>query len=418
LTNRFGYTTQSFRDSEAGLSELDPVTGIATRDLYFVLGSRYVVAANLDLKGTIDTGPLHHSVLLGTDYFSFNRFDKGFCCTSPFVGPINIYFPVYNGVGLGQFTYDMNNYFQRDREAWKGIYAQDQISFADDRLHILIGGRYDWANFGTGVSRSSLASADAAFVQQNDSAFSPRVGAVVQPLPWLSFYGNYSQSFGTAGTGFPSPGEPPFPPQLGIQYEGGMKAELLDGRLSMTMAYYDITKTNILAQVPGSRFSVPIGEARSKGVEFDIAGRINENWSLIGSYSHDDARVTRDSTETGGAGNTGNRLASVPLNAGNLWVKYDADGALRGLSLGGGLNVVGQRQGDLANTFQLPAYTLVNAMIMYRFQPVFAPWVKNLTAQLNITNLTDVTYFQASSGRTTITPGVPRTFLASVRAEF
>ena len=29
----------------------------------------------------------------------------------------------------------------------------------------------------------------------------------------------------------------------------------------------------------------------SKGAEFDIAGRINENWSLIGSYSHDDARI-------------------------------------------------------------------------------------------------------------------------------
>lgn len=210
----------------------------------------------------------------------------------------------------------------------------------------------------------------------------------------------------------------PLPPQEGTQFEGGAKAEFLDGRLIATMAYYDIVKTNILARVPGSLFSTPIGEAKSKGVEFDVAGRINENWSLIGSFSHTNARVTEDSTASGGRGNTGHRLTNVPLNAGNLWVKYDADGDVRGLSLGAGLNVVGERQGDLANTFQLPAYTLVNAMIMYRFQPACTPWVKNLTAQLNVKNLLDVTYYEGSFDRFSIVPGALRTILASLRAEF
>jgi iron complex outermembrane receptor protein len=89
------------------------------------------------------------------------------------------------------------------------------------------------------------------------------------------------------------------------------------------------------------------------------------------------------------------------------------------LSLGGGLNIVGARQGDNANDFQLPAYTLVNAMVMYRLQPNVLPsWVKNATVQLNVKNLFNTIYYTASADRFSIYPGAPRTFLASLRAEF
>ena len=51
----------------------------------------------------------------------------------------------------------------------------------------------------------------------------------------------------------------------------------------------------------------------------------------------------------------GNWLMDVPQNAGSLGVKYDAMGALNGLSLGAGVVAVGVRQGDNQNDFQLPA---------------------------------------------------------------
>lgn len=174
-----------------------------------------------------------------------------------------------------------------------------------------------------------------------------------------------------------------------------------------------------------------MGLIESKGAEFDIAGRISENWSLIGSYSHDDARILQGngiSDNCGGGvlctnfgtfvNESGNRLQDVPLNAGSIWVKYDAGGDFRGLSLGGGIVVVGERQGDNQSDFQLPAYARVDTMIMYRLQPGVLPWVKNLTAQLNVKNLLNTTYYQNSSTNLNIFPGAPRTFLASLRAEF
>jgi outer membrane receptor protein involved in Fe transport len=38
--------------------------------------------------------------------------------------------------------------------------------------------------------------AQATLTHYDDNAFGPRVGLVVQPEPWLSFYGNFTQSLG------------------------------------------------------------------------------------------------------------------------------------------------------------------------------------------------------------------------------
>jgi iron complex outermembrane recepter protein len=165
----------------------------------------------------------------------------------------------------------VNNTYFPFAQTWKGVYAQDVISFADDRLHLLFDRRYDWADFGFGSSATSFVQAEGPFNPatgfgfQNafDRAFSPRIGAVVQPTPWLSFYGSYSQSFG-ATNGMPSSGNPPFPPQVGKGFEGGAKAEFLDKRLTASVAFYDITKSNIVQTIPGTSFSRPIGLVESK----------------------------------------------------------------------------------------------------------------------------------------------------------
>ena len=36
-----------------------------------------------------------------------------------------------------------------------------------------------------------------------------------------------------------------------------------------------------------------IGKARSQGFEFDLTGRIDDNWSVIANYTHDDVRTVQ-----------------------------------------------------------------------------------------------------------------------------
>jgi len=430
LTNRFSYNTYNTFTAWTPATSFTNATGLVTQGLRFGAFTSQTVATNLDLKGKVVTGPLEHNLLAGVDYYNYDQPNASFIQKPPGasgVPSINLYAPVYLGTGLPNVA---NNNAVINRDISTGIYGQDMISFLDDGLHLLLGGRYDWAGFDNTFTIGTPAQAAAAFQMRRGEAFSPRAGLVVQPFPWLSFYGSYTRSFGTDSALFAG-ATAPLSPQHGIQYEGGVKAEFFDKRLTATLAFYDIVKNNIVQSTNIQNVFENI-DAQSKGVEIDITGRLDENWSVIANYSHDDARIIRDlnaTTALAGSllrgcnpyqtgGNTGCQLAGIPLDSGNLWLKYDADGVLKGLSVGGGMNLVGQRQGDNENTFQLPAYALVNGMVAYRFKVANA----NVTAQLNVKNLFDQSWYGSvgspNATRFRVYPGAPRTFLGSIRVEF
>jgi iron complex outermembrane receptor protein len=414
IANRLSLTSIDYRQSIPYTWRLDETTGRLDRGLWHIPNARRTsLSTNIDLQGKVATGPFTHRLLAGFDYYNFDQRFTGVCCDDAFVQPINIYYPVYAGTGVGAFV---DNYFSVNKDRWTGLYAQDQISLWDDRIHILLGGRHDWAETSKATSGSSLAEADRMRVIIPTSANSPRAGVLIQPLPWLSIYGNYTRSYGSSN-GVTSDNQP-LPAQVGVQIEGGAKAELLDGRLLATVAYFDIDKKNLTRPVPGTPFVRPIGAANSHGVELDINGRLDENWSLIATYSHIDARVTKDEDAAGAGGLTGKLLASAPRNAANLWIKYEALGDWRGLTLGGGVVYVDTRPGDDKNTFELPAYARVDGLASYKFTPAWLPGAPDITVQINIKNLAGTTYYESSADRFSIVPGAPRAFLASLRAEF
>jgi iron complex outermembrane recepter protein len=420
LTNRFAYASVDFHDRWTTTDSINGNTGVIARHVFDgVLPDRQSLATNLDLNGTFDTGPLQHKVTFGGDYLRTRETTFGYEGNIAAVGAMNIYAPYYSAFPYGLPPQSSYNFFSH--QDLSGIYAQDYVSFLDDKVHLLFGGRRDWVSIENGASSQMLEVARLPYNalvtgegsrSSYDKAWSPRLGAVVQPAPWLSFYFNYSRSFG-ATNGVPVPGRPLFPPQKGLQYEAGMKAEFLDGRLTATAAYFDIFKSGLVQSVPGSQFVQPVGLVRSVGAELEVAGRIDENWSVNATYSHTNARIVQDLT-----GQQGNRLQNAPFHDGSVWVKYDASGDLRGLSLGAGVQAVGARQGDNSSTFRLPGYATVNAMAMYRWQPTSLPMVKNLSLQLNVRNLLDEVYYTGANSRTQIMPGAPRTFLFSMRAEF
>ncbi|MBV9566280.1 MAG: TonB-dependent siderophore receptor [Bradyrhizobium sp.] len=433
ITNRFAFNNQDYRQFLNTALSFDEATGDLARQVWDAQVHTQTVASNLDIKGRFNLGPFSNAVLFGTDYFNLDKNIEAFFGTNPSIGPINIFAPTYNEV----YTPLPANNFLPLREQWTGVYGQDVVSFAQDRIHLLFGGRYDWASYGTGFSPNSDAEAlgpyDPAtgigFLQAHDQAFSPRFGASVQPLPWLSFYGNYTKSFGVTNA-LPVPGQPLFPPEEATQKEVGIKAELLDKRLTATLALYDIVKNNVVSALGGTPFSTPVGQVESKGVELDVTGRINDHWSIIASYAYDDARIVKGQGPSvqdivngtlfppaNVVDESGNRLQDVPYNSGAIWAKYDADGRWRGLSLGAGVVAVGDRQGDNENSFILPAYARVDAMIQYQFKPPPETMFRRVTLQLNVKNVFDTVYYQNSSSRLDVFPGVPRTFLASIRGE-
>lgn len=188
----------------------------------------------------------------------------------------------------------------------------------------------------------------------------------------------------------------PFKPTRGTQYEIGAKADFLDGRLSATIGAYYITRSNITTADPDNpRFSIQVGEQRARGIDIDVAGEILPSWNIIASYALIDATITQDNTFE-----VGNRLNNIPQNAASLWTTYTLQsGDLTGLGFGAGAFFVGERTGDLANSFTLPGYTRVDAAIYYNRN--------NFRAALNFKNLFGTEYFAGSQNRRAVVPGAP-----------
>ena len=102
--------------------------------------------------------------------------------------------------------------------------------------------------------------------------------------------------------------------------------------------------------------------------------------SLTGAYAYNDAKVTGSNDA-----DLGKRPIRTPQHLASVWANYTIhDGALNGLTFGGGVRYVGASAGDFMNSFYAPAYTVVDAMARYD--------IDSWRFSLNVTNLFDTQY--------------------------
>ncbi|MDZ8087603.1 MAG: TonB-dependent siderophore receptor [Nostoc sp. DedQUE12b] len=412
-TQKFGYTvSHEFNDNWQIRNNFSVVTGrnaeeytLATavvndqslrqfaQDRDFTTDNYF---GQIDLLGKFNTGSISHQILIG---FDFNRYTQTFARSiASNVPNLDIANPNYD---IPSFNYGPRS-SSTDRSQSYGIYLQDQISFLDN-LKLLIGGRFDWV---TGDNTNDVTGQTTE--NPENSAFSPRIGLVYQPSKSISLYTSYSQSFVPVTESNPD-GET-FEPTRGTQYEVGIKGDFLEGRLSTTLAAYQITKSNILTpdrERAESDYFIQIGEQRSRGIELDITGEILPGWKAIASYAYTNAEVTEDNDIA-----VGNRLVSVPENQASLWTTYEFQNSdLKGLGFGLGLFYVGTRSGDSANSFEIPDYLRTDAAIYYRRD--------GFKAGINIRNLFDRDYIRTSDdGSTFLRRGAPFTIFGSISWEF
>ncbi len=408
LTQRFHHDTRDEQQFTFWSNGFDADTGNLDRGLWYVQVDRETTASNLDLVGDVSLMGLRHRVLVGVDYFKFTSQWDGFSGTDPAITSINIYNPVYNIDALAVRNL-ADNWFYDTQDSWNGIYLQDQISIGE-RWEVLVGGRYDSAKYGNGDSDTSLAMASENLHPDTDKAFSPRAGVLYKISAEESVYASYTESFGS-NNGRSATNEK-FDPQTAKQYEVGVKSSFMNGAALATLAVFHLEKNDLLTDdlsTPEPGDSIAIGQARNRGLEVDLSGQLTKNLSVIGSYTYNQAEISKDNN-----GKEGNKLPNVARHLSSLWATYDtAPGSASGWQLGGGIYSVGEREGDDTNTWQLPAYTRVDAMLGYRMK-----WGgKPLSFQLNAENLLDEKYFDRG-GYSAAKYGEPLTLLGSVKVEF
>ncbi len=348
-----------------------------------------------DLVGhDLKIGGLSHTLLAG---FEVSYAKRATALRFLNLNTLDIYNPAYGAEpgtqnGAARLTIDEMNVMAG--------YVQDEIELSE-YWKLLLGGRYEHAQIDT--TRSNAAN-----VNLSATALTPRIGLVFQPLPALSLYASYVESFRAQPSAGLSVSGTPFDPETGQQYEAGVKYENADKTLTANLAAYQVTRQNVATNDPANPgFSIVTGEQRSRGVELDITTQPIPGLRLIASAAYTNAVVTKDNTVA-----VGNRLAAIPAWSGSLWATYELqDEAWRGLGFGAGLIAADQRAGDLANTFVLPGYLRLDAALYYRFND-------NIKVSLVGRNLFDTRYYETSSSRTEIHAGAPFTVIGALAVTF
>ncbi len=364
-------------------------------------------STSLDLTGHVDTFGLQHRLLAGGDYYHFTN--SGTLIDNFAFPSIDIFNPVHGGAPIREpaddFTFDL-------KEKWFGLYLQDQVQLPS-HVHLLAGMRYDNAE----ITSDNTFGGTTTTERSHQSKVVPRVGLLWQPIKQLSFYGNYVEGFGLPNLGSRGVGGAQLKGQTSKQWEVGIKTELLDGRWSATLSWFDLTKQNIPTghrdpALAGLGFFELTGEVRNRGVELDLAGEVLPGLDVIGTYAYTDSEITKNND-----GTQGNRFTNVPRHASSLWATYRfQDERLKGWKVGSGVLVRGEREGDQENSYQMPGYVLFNMMSSYTMNV----WGTRLTAQLNVDNILGQEYFPSSGGfgRARIDIGTPRFFTGMIRMEY
>ncbi|QLE57676.1 TonB-dependent receptor [Nostoc sp. TCL26-01] len=393
LRNAFRYINQDILLQATLPGALNETTGILTRTYSRQESTSDEYSLQTNVVGKFATGSIKHTLLAGID------FNRGIFDTSVFRGAatrIDIFNPVYGVPPRTNFSTLTPR--RRDEEFTRlGFYVQDQIAL-NEQFMVLAGLRYDTVDFKDVLTD----------VTKYDEAFSPVIGLVYKPAKNISVYTSYSRSFNP--TFSVDANNNYLEAERGEGYEVGIKAELLQGNLLATLAYFDITKQNVATADPDIiGASVATGEQRSRGIEISAIGTIAPGWNIIAGYAYTDAEITKDNTIP-----VGNRLPGTPKHSASLWTTYEIQqGSFQGLGFGIGFNYVDKRFGNFQNNFEVDSYFLTNAALFYRRN--------NWRFGLNFNNIFDIDYITSASTLTrtrSIEPGQPFTVIGSIGVEF
>ncbi len=370
---------------------------------------QWVVRA--ELSGEFETAGLRHRVLIGADHDVFEN-EQDFRRFRPPVVTgattdqagyvIDIRNPVYGRFAL-PVPAPLNDRLDVQRST--GIFVQDQLSLTD-RLQLRIGGRYDDFRLRTDNRLTGIDT------RRSKGRFSPQAGIVYRLSDPLTLYAAYGEGF-RANIGTDVAGRI-FDPETSRSMEAGVKLSALGGRLTGTLAVFQLEKSNVLASDtnnPG--FSVAIGKARSRGVELDLNGRLPGDIDLLLSYAYLDAEARSSVRDPNFSFQIrpGDPLINIPDHSLNIQLSKRFAIAGREAQLGAGVHYVGERSGETGTAFTLPSHTLFRLFGDVELR-------EGIDLFASVQNLFDTKWYANSYSPLWVQPGAPRTATVGVRASF
>lgn len=310
-------------------------------------------------EADITTGPLSHRILFGLDA----QYNKGWYNSGFGTGPsIDIWEPDhYQSIPMPSLT------MTHDESHEIGVYAQDQISFG--RWVLDLAGQESWAQTQT--------EADGVTTSNAGNAFTGKVGLLYLfdngIAPYVSYSTSYVPELGTNADGGA------LVPLTAKQAEVGVKYKPRGLNALFTAALFDLDENNVITY-NAAGLAEQSGEARSRGAELEAKVNLTRQLNLTAAYTY---LYTAYTDNPGNGANANLVLPAIPRNTASVFSTYHFEqGALRGLTIGGGVRYIGFTYSS-DNSFKVPDTTLVDATLRYdlgaRF-PTLAGAELNLSA--------------------------------------
>ena len=351
-------------------------------------------ANNTDFAAKFNTGWLRHSIVAGVDITKEDRTQVSRAYTANSAARTSTTDPDPYRFGG---TFAAPGVATISDATTIGAYFADQVKITD-WLELLGGVRYDDFDAKSGSTT---------ILSQHDQMWSWRVGAVFKPTRNSSIYVMRGTSFNPSAEFLTINAlAANVDPEKNETTEVGVKVDVLNNRLSLTGAVFRTDKTN--ARVPDpidptNRVNVLDGLVRVEGIELGAIGRITDQWQVFAGYTHLNSEIVKTTVPA----NLGKQLLNTPNNAFSLWTTYDVTGQW---TVGGGAYFVDEVFGNITNTTQVPSYWRFDAMTSYKI-------TTNITAQLNIYNITNEYYFATVYNNWAV-PGAGRSAALTVRGRW
>jgi len=305
------------------------------------------------------------------------------------------------------------DFYYRDGDAFGaavsryGVTLQDSVGWG--WVTLLAGIRYDYFTENASVDGTTV------YDEAHEFAFSPRGGLTVQPLDWLVFFGNVSQTQ-TPTLGYRTgDGSRPTDPWTATQWEAGFRISPVE-RLWLSASYFNIDQENAPVYYRQTQEVYFEGHNRSKGVDLSLSGDITENWTVMAMYTY---TLYENCNESGIKGS----FERYPRHAATLNTSY----RLHGFDLIEDV-VVGMGYRFRSMSYATMRGEFVNENLRFDPSHVFDVslaipfskfgWRDDWYLTLGVRNLFDERYFDTSRHYYECFAGDPRTFEIGLRGKF
>ena len=312
----------------------------------------------------------------------------------------------WNGAAYPEPQWGAPTFYESSVTKQEALYGVARFALTD-ALKAIVGARV------TNYDKTGVGAWSPAYQLKHDNELTPYAGVVFDLNDNISAYGSYTEIFQPQNRKDLEGNI--LDPVVGKSYEAGVKGDFLDGRLNASLGLFRIKQDKLAQEVdlvdrdgggplaPEAYYRAAEG-AKSDGFEFELSGELARGWNATAGYSQFSAKDA-----------AGADINSVyPRKLFRVFTTY----RMGALTVGGGVNWESRTftrdpaaPAGSSGLIEQDSFALANLMARYDI-------TKQLSAQVNVSNLFDKKHFGMFAAYGAITYAAPRSVSASLKYRF